>query len=71
MTVFFYGFGVALALAITLAIGGAWVREHRNGVWTLPMIAGVVVTALVLGIAIGWAFVEYYAFYTSSATGRG
>ncbi len=70
MTVFFYCFGLALAFAISIAVGGAWVREHRNGVWTLPMIVGVVVVALVLGVAIGWAFVQYYAFYLASATNR-
>ncbi|HEX8807190.1 MAG TPA: hypothetical protein VF741_09575 [Candidatus Aquilonibacter sp.] len=70
MNAFFYSFGLALALAITLAIGGAWVREHRNGVWTLPMIVGVVTVAIVLGAAIGWAFVQYFAFYTASATSR-
>ena len=70
MNVFFYGFGLALAFAIALAIGNAWVREHRNGVWTLPMIVGIVTVALVMGVAIGWAFVQYYAFYTASATGR-
>jgi hypothetical protein len=70
MTVFFYAFGLALALAISLAIGNAWVREHRNGVWTIPMVVGVVAIALILGVAIGWAFVQYFAFYSASATSR-
>jgi Na+-translocating ferredoxin:NAD+ oxidoreductase RnfA subunit len=70
MNAFFYGFGLALALAITLAVGNAWVREHRNGVWTVPMIVGVVAIALVLGTAIGWAFVQYFAFYNAAATSR-
>jgi MFS family permease len=70
MTVFFYGFGLALALAITIAIGNAWVREHRNGVWTVSMLLGVVAIALVLGVTIGWAFVQYFAFYNASATSR-
>jgi drug/metabolite transporter (DMT)-like permease len=70
VTVFFYGFGLALALAISLAIGNAWVREHRNGVWTIPMVVLIVTIALVLGIAIGWAFVQYFAFYNASATSR-
>jgi hypothetical protein len=70
MTVFFYAFGLALALAISLAIGNAWVREHRNGVWTISMVAGVIAIALVLGVAIGWALVQYFAFYNTAATTR-
>jgi hypothetical protein len=46
------------------------VREHRNGVWTIPMVFGVIAIALVLGVAIGWAFVQYFAFYSASATTR-
>jgi hypothetical protein len=70
MNAFFYSFSLALALAITIAIGNAWVREHRNGVWTLPMVISIVAIAVVLGAAIGWAFVQYYAFYVASATNR-
>jgi hypothetical protein len=70
MTIFFYAFGLALALGIVLAIGNAWVREHRNGVWTIPMVVGVIAIALVLGVTIGWAFVQYFAFYNASATNR-
>lgn len=70
MTVFFYAFGLALALAISIAVGNAWVREHRKGVWTIPMVVGVLAIALVLGVAIGWAFVQYFAFYSASATSR-
>lgn len=70
MNAFFYGFGVALAIAIALAIGSAWVREHRNGVWTVPMVVGLVAVAVIAGVAIGWAFVQYFAFYNASATTR-
>jgi hypothetical protein len=70
MNIFFYSFGLALAFAISIAIGSAWVREHRNGVWTVPMVLGVVGVAVVLGVAIGWAFVQYFAFYNASATSR-
>jgi hypothetical protein len=70
MTIFFYGFGLALAFAICIAVGNAWVREHRNGVWTIPMVIGVIAVALVLGVTIGWAFVQYFAFYNASATSR-
>jgi hypothetical protein len=70
MIVFFYGFGIALGIAISLAIGNAWVREHRNGVWTIPMVIGVIAIALVLGVAVGWALVQYFAFYNASAGSR-
>ena len=40
MTEFFYGFGLAIAAAMAIAIGNAWVRDHRNGVWTMPMVMG-------------------------------
>jgi hypothetical protein len=70
MTAFFYGFGIAIALAMALAIGNAWVRSHRNGVWTVPMVLALVAIAVIIGVAIGWAFVQYFAFYNASATGR-
>ncbi|HTV91104.1 MAG TPA: hypothetical protein VMG98_00140 [Verrucomicrobiae bacterium] len=70
MTAFFYGFGLAIALAMALAIGNQWVRDHRNGVWTLPMVLGLLTVAIVVGGTIGWALVQYYAFYVASATGR-
>ena len=35
MTIFAYGFGMAISIALAVAIGNAWVREHRKGVWTL------------------------------------
>ena len=70
MTAFFYGFGLAIALAMGIAIGNAWVRDHRNGVWTIPMVLGVLAVAIVIGVTIGWSLVEYFAFYTASASGR-
>ena len=70
LTTFFYGFGVAIAVAMALAIGNQWVRDHRNGVWTLPMVLGLLTIAVVAGITIGWALVQYFAFYAASATGR-
>jgi len=68
MNVFFYSFGLAIALAMAIAIGSAWVRDHRNGVWTMRMAVGLVAIALLVGVAIGWAFVQYYAFYTASGS---
>ncbi len=70
VTTFFYGFGLAIALAMALAIGNQWVRDHRNGVWTLQMVLGLLTAAIVVGVTIGWALVQYYAFYIASATGR-
>jgi len=70
MNAFAYGFGMAIAIALTLAISNAWVNEHRNGVWTLGMIVGTGVVALVLGVTVGWALQQYLAFYAASATGR-
>jgi hypothetical protein len=70
MNTFFYGFGLAIAIAMALAIGNAWVRDHRNGVWTIPMALGLIAVAILVGITIGWALVQYFAFYAASATGR-
>jgi len=70
MTAFFYGFGLAIALAMALAIGNAWVRDHRNGVWTVPMVLALLAAAVVIGLAIGWSLVQYFAFYNASATSR-
>jgi hypothetical protein len=70
VTIFAYGFGLALAIAMALAIGNAWVRDHRNGVWTMPMVLGLVAVAAIAGITIGWSLVQYFAFYAASASGR-
>jgi hypothetical protein len=55
---------------MALAIGNAWVRDHRNGVWTLSMVLGLLAVAIVVGVTIGWSLVQYFAFYAASATGR-
>ena len=65
-----YGMGLVISIALALAIGNAWVRDHRNGVWTMPMAFGVAATALVIGVAVGWCLAQYFAFVASSATGR-
>jgi hypothetical protein len=70
VTIFAYGFGLALAIAMALAIGNAWVRDHRNGVWTMPMVFGLLAVAAIAGITIGWSLVQYFAFYAASASGR-
>ncbi|MGA7571789.1 MAG: hypothetical protein WBG27_15115 [Candidatus Aquilonibacter sp.] len=70
MTIFAYGFGMAISIALAVAIGNAWVREHRKGVWTLTMAGTVTALALFLGVAIGWGLAQYFAFVAESATGR-
>ncbi len=70
MTIFCYGFGIALAGALGVAIGNAWMHDHRNGVWTLRAIATVTAAALALGTLIGWALLQYLAFVAASAAGR-
>ncbi|HEY5349041.1 MAG TPA: hypothetical protein VIJ64_04885 [Candidatus Lustribacter sp.] len=70
MTFFCYAFGIALAGALAIAIGNAWTANHRNGVWTIGMVATVAFVALVTGALIGWALVQYLAFVSASAGGR-
>lgn len=70
VTIFSYAFGVAISIAMALAIGNAWVREHRNGVWTLPMAAAVAIVGIAIGVAVGWSLQQYLAFVQASATGR-
>lgn len=70
MTVFCFGFGVAIAAALTIAIGNAWVKEHRNGVWTMNMIATAAAIAIVFGVTVGWALVQYFTLIAASAAGR-
>ncbi len=70
MTIFAYGFGMAISIALATAIGNAWVREHRNGVWTLTMAGTVATVAVLFGVAVGWGLAQYFAFIAESATGR-
>ena len=70
MIAFCYGFGVAMCLAMALAIGNAWVNDHRRGVWTLSMAALLIVIALAAGLCVGWSLQQYLAFVAASRTGR-
>jgi hypothetical protein len=70
MTAFAYVFGMAISIAMAAAIGSAWVREHRNGVWTMRMAAIVTIAAIAFGILVGWSLQQYFAFIAASATGR-
>jgi hypothetical protein len=70
MTAFCYGFGLAIAAALTIAIGNAWAREHRNGVWTMNMLATAFAVAITFGLVVGWALQQYFILVAASATGR-
>jgi MFS family permease len=70
MTLFSYGFGMAMSFAITIAIGNAWARDHRRGVWTISMVAILIVTGVILGVLFGWSLNTYLNFVSASATGR-
>jgi MFS family permease len=70
MTAFCYGFGVAISIALAIAVGNAWVREHRNGVWTMNMIATIGAIAITFGLVVGWSLVQYFTLVAASATGR-
>lgn len=70
MTIFCYCFGIAMSLATAIAAGNAWTRDHRRGVWTIKMAVTLVVTAILIGIVIGWSLTQYLAFVAASATGR-
>jgi Na+-driven multidrug efflux pump len=70
MTTFGYIFGMAISIAMAVAIGNAWARDHRNGVWTLRMAVTVAIVAIAFGLVVGWCFQQYLAFIASSATGR-
>lgn len=70
MTIFSYVFGMAISFAIAIAIGNAWARDHRKGVWTMSMLATLVVAAAVLGVVVGWSLNAYLAFIAASAAGR-
>jgi len=70
MTIFSYAFGLGISFAIAIAIGNAWARDHRKGVWTMSMLATLILAATLLGITVGWSLNAYLAFVAASATGR-
>jgi len=70
MMLFCYGFGMAFSIALAVAIASAWVKEHRNGVWTPKMIANVAAAAVALGLTVGWSLVQYFTLIAASAAGR-
>lgn len=70
MTLFYYGFSLALSLALGIAIGGAWVRDNQFGVWTRRVIAILAVTIVGFGLILGWAVATWMTFVLNSASGR-
>jgi Na+-driven multidrug efflux pump len=70
MTIFSYAFGIAMSVALAVAIGNAWTRDHRHGVWTMRMAAILIAVALAAGVVLGWALDQYFKFIAASASGR-
>jgi hypothetical protein len=70
MVIFCYGFGVALAVAFGIAIGNAWIRDHRIGIWDRKTAFAIVGTSIVLGVIVGWALQQYLTFVFLSQTTR-
>jgi hypothetical protein len=62
MLLFYYGFGMALSFAFGVAIGNAWIREHRFGIWSRKAVWSVAGACVVLGLAFGWALQSYLNF---------
>jgi Na+-driven multidrug efflux pump len=71
MTLFYYGFGMALSIAMSIAIGNAWVRENRHGKWDRQTITTVAIGAVVFGVIVGWALQTYLTFAFATQTQRG
>jgi Na+-driven multidrug efflux pump len=71
MIFFYYGFGLALSIALTIATGSAWIREHRNGRWDNRSRITLALVAIVLGILVGWGLQEWLSFAFATQTQRG
>jgi Na+-driven multidrug efflux pump len=68
---FYYGFGLAFGIALSIAVGSAYVREHRWGVWDRGAIATVAIAAVVIGLTVGWALQEWLTWAFATQTQRG
>jgi Na+-driven multidrug efflux pump len=71
MIFFYYGFGLALGIALSIAVGGAYVREHRWGVWDRTAITTVAIAAVVIGVVVGWALQEWLTWVFAAQNQRG
>jgi len=68
MKLFYYGFSMALSIALGVAIGNAWVRDHDYGVWTRKFASILTIIVIAFGLILGWAMETWltWAFNSSS-----
>ena len=69
MTVFSYGFGFAISIAMGIAIGSSWVRDNRAGVWSKKLAFSITISVLLFGIILGWA-IDTWLSWAFSAPGH-
>ena len=70
MTLFYYGFSMALSVALGIAIGNAWVRDHDYGVWTRKTIAVLTIVVVAFGLILGWAMATWLTWALNSGSVR-
>jgi hypothetical protein len=70
MNLFYYGFGLALSCAFTIAIGNAWMRDRRRR-WDQRSIVTAAVIAIAIGAIFGWAIQQYLDYVRFTGTTRG
>ena len=60
--VVFYALGIILGLALGVATGQQYVREHHGGVAPRTTVIWIGIGSLVLGVALGWAIDAFIAY---------
>ena len=70
MTLFYYGFSMALAIALGIAIGNAWVRDHDFGVWTRKVVIVLTIATLAFGLILGWGMATWLSWALNSGSVR-
>lgn len=70
MTFFYYGFAMALSIALGVAIGNAWVRDHDYGVWTRKVVIVLAVSVLAFGLVLGWGMETWLNWALNSGSVR-
>ena len=63
--VVFYVLGIILGLALCVATGQQYIREHHGGVAPRATVIWIGIWSLVVGVALGWAidaFVGYQEY---------
>jgi hypothetical protein len=68
MTIFSYTFAMAISIALGIAIGTAYVREHYYGVWTRKTIAVLTAIVIAFGLILGWAISTWLTWALSSGS---